>query len=171
MNIPWLTKPVTLDDLFTYHEPQVPMLAILGNSIAGPEDEYIARNSSASMEDSVESPYVQFHKDKCCGENLEHGTRFRKRGHDRLSQATLAEHRCYPFPLATLTSESDDRLYLLDIIRLSLPNDPLEGHFLKSMTEVDDKRWRQIYTALSVRLDQCPSYVIIIDQMGCTNTG
>ncbi|KGO42999.1 hypothetical protein PEX1_035010 [Penicillium expansum] len=157
----WELTPVTFDELQKSTLTHVPMICILGNSIHGPHEEYIARISDGPPESSSTSPAPP-HTHGSCAENKEHEETFIGMDHDRLSQAILADHRAYPFPLSSPTSGDDDGLYLLDIIRSTLPNDLVDRYFLKSRSEVDNIgggrkdmgtfRWEHIFAETPGRL-------------------
>ncbi|KAJ5382531.1 hypothetical protein N7517_000442 [Penicillium concentricum] len=133
----WELTPVTFDELQDATLRNVPMICILGNSIHGPHEEYIARISDGPPEGSSKPPEPP-PTHGSCAENTEHQKIFIGMDHDRLSQAILADHRAYPFPLSSPTSGDDDGLYLLDIIRSTLPNDLIDKYFLRSRSEVNN---------------------------------
>ncbi|KAL4887212.1 hypothetical protein BJY04DRAFT_212260 [Aspergillus karnatakaensis] len=133
----WNLTQVRPEDIDDPSASQGPIICILGNSIAGSHEEYLARTLDGSPECCVGS-CVRPHRDNQCAANVEHRQHFIGTDHDRLSQALLAEHRAYPFPFKEGAMEEDEVNELLDSIRQFLPNDPLDQYFLKSRSEVND---------------------------------
>ncbi|KAL4903791.1 hypothetical protein BDW74DRAFT_179379 [Aspergillus multicolor] len=133
----WHLTQVQPEDIEESSTSQGPIICILGNSIAGSHEEYLSRILDESPECCISSS-AQPHRDEQCAANAEHRQHLIETDHDRLSQALLAEHRAYPFPLKEGAMEEDEVKELLDSIRQFLPNDPLDQYFLKSRSEVNE---------------------------------
>lgn len=100
----------------------------MGNSISGPETDYMARLASHYTPDPVAT---NVHTDNSCAENAEHVQAFLASDQDRIARAFFAAHVSYSFPLL---DQQDENKFVSARINEEIPG--LQKPWIESRCEI-----------------------------------
>lgn len=118
----WNIRKTSIAELYTFPDQYRAHPVIMGNSICGPETDYMARLASHYTPNPVAT---NVHTGNSCTENTAHVQAFPASDQDRIARAFFAAHVSYSFPLL---DQQDENEFMSARIKEEIPG--LQNHGL-----------------------------------------